>query len=47
MVSAEGQNAIRSCRIQGRQLFFPDAAGCTSQEGRLAATPPTPRKLLI
>ncbi|MBV1695350.1 MAG: substrate-binding domain-containing protein [Hyphomicrobiales bacterium] len=31
LVSAEGQNAIRSYRIEGQQLFFPNAAGAGEQ----------------
>jgi hypothetical protein len=41
MVSAEGQNAIRSCRIQGRQLFFPDAQGAQAKK---ADWPQRPRR---
>lgn len=31
LISAEGQNAIRSYRIEGQQLFFPNAAGAGEQ----------------
>lgn len=32
IVSAEGQNAIRSYRIDGQQLFFPNFDAATAQK---------------